>query len=548
MVSGVTRDLMRPAALAVTAGLLLVTTADVAFGLRNLRGAWAVLTPWDGLWDVGYLLVGAGVGALRSSPPAAGEEDGCCDGQIRDARRMATWRPLLPYGLIPAVGVLVVYTTLHAGDELLGRGVYAGSAVLFVLVLLRQVLSIRENARLNALLWESQERYRLVLRATNDVLWDWDPVTDALYCSDALATDYGYPRREIGGGFGFFRDAIHPDDRERVLDGFRAALDGAGESWADEYRFRCADGAYAAVLDRGFIVRDAEGRAVRMIGSMLDLTRRERAAALERERTSLTAAVTAMDQVLGVVGHELRTPLAGARAISELLLSSEVRAGDQAQGMLTGLHDEVVRMSDTIDALLEAARLNSGRATWNWSRFPVGQVCLEAADSLRALVDPRRVALQVDVAPLGAEMLGDAEAARRLILNLLSNARKHTERGFIRVEVRAETDGGGCSWIRIMVSDSGSGIEPDVLARLGQAFALNSGVVGPRYVGGTGLGLAICKGIVQVHGGCLTVRSEAGRGTTVTVRLRSDLDGPEPLTGKIGFTGEQQACDAMEAL
>jgi signal transduction histidine kinase len=99
-----------------------------------------------------------------------------------------------------------------------------------------------------------------------------------------------------------------------------------------------------------------------------------------------------------------------------------------------------------------------------------------------------------------------------------------------------------------MVSDSGSGIEPDVLARLGQAFALNSGVVGSRYVGGTGLGLSICKGIVQVHGGCLTVRSEVGRGTTVTVRLRSDLDGPEPLTGKISFTDEQQACDAMEAL
>jgi signal transduction histidine kinase len=217
--------------------------------------------------------------------------------------------------------------------------------------------------------------------------------------------------------------------------------------------------------------------------------------------------------------------------------------------MLTGLHDEVVRMSDTIDALLEAARLNSGRATWNWSRFPVGQVCLEAADSLRALVDPRRVALQIDVAPLGAEMLGDAEAVRRLILNLLSNARKHTERGFIRVEVRAETDdAGGHSRVRIVVSDSGPGIEPDVLARLGQAFALNSGVVGSRYVGGTGLGLAICKGIVQVHGGNLTVRSEVGQGTTVVVWLRSDLGGPEPLTRKSGFTSEQCADDAMEAL
>jgi signal transduction histidine kinase len=237
-----------------------------------------------------------------------------------------------------------------------------------------------------------------------------------------------------------------------------------------------------------------------------------------------------MEQVLGVVGHELRTPLAGLRAISELVLAQEVSAGSETRSLLRCLHDEVVRMSDTVDTLLEAARLNSGRATWNWSRLGVGRVCLEAVDGLRSLMAPAAdgaaaaVSLQVDVDP-STEMLGDAAAVRRLLVNLLSNARKHTDRGFIRVSVHEERDAAG-NWVRVRVADTGTGIPPDVLARLGQAFALNSGVVGVSHVGGTGLGLAICQGIVDAHGGSMAVDSAVGAGTAVTVRLRSDLAGP----------------------
>jgi K+-sensing histidine kinase KdpD len=82
------------------------------------------------------------------------------------------------------------------------------------------------------------------------------------------------------------------------------------------------------------------------------------------------------------------------------------------------------------------------------------------------------------------------------------------------------------------VSDTGSGIPPEIIDRLGDAFALNAGVVGARHVSGTGLGLAICKGIVEAHGGELSVDSEVARGTTVTVRLWADLDGPVKCPGK----------------
>jgi signal transduction histidine kinase len=290
-------------------------------------------------------------------------------------------------------------------------------------------------------------------------------------------------------------------------------------------RHRTKDGReiYVDVTCRPFRL---DGRAAR-IALVTDVTERKRVEAIEAERAALRETVAAMEQVLGVVGHELRTPLAGLRAISELVLAQEAGTGPETRPLLQCLHDEVVQMSDTVETLLEAARLNSGRATWNWTRFAVGRVCLEAIDGLRSLMAPAggaMVSLQVDVDP-STEMLGDAAAVRRLLANLLSNAHEHTARGFIRVSVHEERDAAG-GWVRMRVADTGTGIPPDVLARLGQAFALSSGVVGISHVGGTGLGLAICQGIADAHGGTMSVESVVGEGTAVTIRLRSDLPGP----------------------
>jgi signal transduction histidine kinase len=265
-----------------------------------------------------------------------------------------------------------------------------------------------------------------------------------------------------------------------------------------------------------------------MIGSMLDLTERNRAEELERERAELARAVASMDQVLGVVGHELRTPLAGLRAMSEFLLTDGAEETPEFGQFLRGIHAEVVRMSATVHSLLEAARLNSGKVTWNWSTFGLAPICAGAVEAVRPVVDAGRVALTLTVEPAGLAMTGDADAVRRLVLNLLSNAHRHTAAGRIDVSVRAVPAArpGAAAGVRIDVRDTGCGIRPEIRERLGEAFALNSGVVGKPHVTGTGLGLAICKGIVAAHGGDIVIESEPGRGTTVTATLLADLEAP----------------------
>ncbi|WP_339479866.1 PAS domain S-box protein [Pseudomonas fluorescens] len=138
-------------------------------------------------------------------------------------------------------------------------------------------------------LFESQERYRLALKATRDAVWDWDLQTRQIVWNEALQQAYGFSCAAIGSTSEWRFAQIHPQDRERVEESIRSAIDGSGSTWSAEYRFRCQDGSYAEVLDRGHLIRDADGRAERIIGAMLDLTRSrsaETALRLSEERFS----------------------------------------------------------------------------------------------------------------------------------------------------------------------------------------------------------------------------------------------------------------------
>ncbi len=133
----------------------------------------------------------------------------------------------------------------------------------------------------DAALRQSQERYQLVARATNDVIWDWNMITGEVVWNEALRPVFGYAEEEIGSNiteaYPWWRDRIHPADRENVTASLDAAIARGGEFWSGEYRFRRADGSYAMVLDRGYIARNEQGEPVRMVGAMLDITERKRA-------------------------------------------------------------------------------------------------------------------------------------------------------------------------------------------------------------------------------------------------------------------------------
>ena len=166
------------------------------------------------------------------------------------------------------------YRVVAGGAE---RWLAAGGRMVTAARLVGTVRDITETKRAEIALRATEERYRLVARATNDAIWDWDLVADVVLWNEALTTAYGWAPDEVEPNGAWWISRIHPEDRASVEADIRTTIAGGGDDWSHEYRFLRADGSYADVLDRGYMVRDGAGAPVRMIGAMLDLTERNRA-------------------------------------------------------------------------------------------------------------------------------------------------------------------------------------------------------------------------------------------------------------------------------
>ncbi len=123
---------------------------------------------------------------------------------------------------------------------------------------------------------ESEERFQIVARATNDAIWDWDLQTNHRWWNESIHTLFGYPPQEVDPYITWWRDRIHPNDKHRILLDIQNIIDKGQQSWSTEYRFRRADDSYAYILDRAYVVRNSTGKAVRVIGAMMDISERKR--------------------------------------------------------------------------------------------------------------------------------------------------------------------------------------------------------------------------------------------------------------------------------
>ncbi|MEA2236780.1 MAG: hypothetical protein QOC81_1504 [Thermoanaerobaculia bacterium] len=206
----------------------------------------------------------------------------------------------------------------------------------FAIVVVEDITEKRNIEQASDEVRRAHERYALVARATNDVIWDWDAEQATIIWNDALQAMFGYAPDQIDNRLQWWDSHLHPADRERVVEGINSIIDQGGSSWTDEYRFERADGTFTEVLDRGYIARSEDGTPVRMIGAMLDVTERKRAeriAAFMAEASAVLASSLDYHATLARVA-ELMVPLLGDRCYIDL------RAGDQTYDRLAAIDDE----------------------------------------------------------------------------------------------------------------------------------------------------------------------------------------------------------------
>ena len=417
-------------------------------------------------------------------------------------------------------GVLVVYAAAveHFREKELALLVEAASDVSFALDHLARAAHLRES---EANLAEAQ-------RIAHLGSWVLDLEQRTLAWSDEIYRIFALSPLEHRPSYDGFVAAVHPDDLARLQVAQRCAE--RGEAPLDiEHRILRPDGTIRWVHEAAELQRDAAGRPIKLSGTVLDITERREAQALlvranaeleekVAERTqALHAALVraeAADRVksafLATMSHELRTPLNSILGFTGILLQGLAGPlSDEQTTQLGMVRSSASHLHALIEDVLDLSKIEADQLELRLEPFDLRTVLAHALAMVKPHADRKGLALSAVLGSALGVVVSDRRRVEQIVLNLLNNAIKFTERG--RVVLAAEVV--GAAHVRIAVTDTGIGVKAEELATLFQPFRQ----LGPHE--GTGLGLAICRRLATLLGGEVTAASEWSKGSEFAVVL-----------------------------
>jgi len=417
---------------------------------------------------------------------------------------------------------------------------------------------ITERKRAEHALEESQVRLALVIRGSNDGIWDWNLLTNEVYFSPRWKSMLGYEEKDLGDTFEVWVELLHPEDREHAMKVVQAYLSGQATTYELEHRLRHKDGSYRWILARGVALRDANGKPIRMAGSHVDLTdRRQAEEQLKRAYAELTqneeelkrtvqalqkshqelqatqlqliqaAKMESVGTLAAGVAHEVKNPLQTIIMGLDYLRRNLPDGNPNLDFVFNDMRDAVGRANAIIRELLQFS------AASDFSFRP--EDLNEVVSRSLWLVQAEAVASRITVRRELAESLPMVEIDRgkmeQVLINLFLNAMQAMSQGGILTvstrlghlpEAPSSGDPGaprvmsGEPAIIVEVKDTGGGIPKADLPKVFDPFFTT------KAVGvGTGLGLSIVKKIIDLHRGTISIENAPGEGVRVTLALRA---------------------------
>jgi two-component system, cell cycle sensor histidine kinase DivJ len=459
------------------------------------------------------------------------------------SRRVAAFASLLA---LSCAGVLILAGQLGwlpAGDASSAqRGVLmafgVASATLYAAGLAFGAESLARTSV--ALLLREEERYRLLARNMSDVISRHRRNGAVQFISPAVEAMLGMPVAQLLG-HGLF-DRVHVADRPAYLTALSDAARGDVRSVEFRLRREPAGSERGQVdfiwvemrcrpLDQDIGRQDIDGDATReaeVVGVMRDVTDRKLAEqALDQARSAAETADAAKTRFLATMSHELRTPLNAIIGFSEMIAQEQtlMLGAAQRKEYAQLINDSGQHLLSVVNGILDMSKMESGNFEIASEPFAPRASLMHCCNLLALKARENGIDLITDAPQDLPVMTGDPRAFKQIVLNLVANAIKFTERGG-QVTVSAAVSG---SQLALRISDTGVGIAADDLKRIGAPF-FQAGKTYQRRHEGTGLGLSIVKSLVALHLGELTVQSRLGEGTSVTVRLPLVYTPPQAKT------------------
>jgi PAS domain S-box-containing protein len=365
-------------------------------------------------------------------------------------------------------------------------------------------------------LFDSERAFRFVAEHTSDMVIRSRIGSGITFASPASRSILGYTPDEIVGMAP--ADLVVEEDVLRIRALLQERIKG-GElisSTGYEYRARRKDGRIVWLEANPRLVLNGAGQLTEIVDVVRDISaRKEAETALVQARQEAEAASRSKSEFLANMSHELRTPLTSILGFSHLI----GRGGGLSEADRS--HLDLIRSAGetllaVVNDILDFSKLEAGALQLTTETFPVAELGRGVVALLGAQADAKDLTLTCD-APEGLYLSGDAARLRQVLLNLVSNAVKFTERGEVAVNLNVEPDGDR-AWLSVEVRDTGVGLDPAQIDRMFDRFTQADGSVSRRY-GGTGLGLSISRRLVEMMGGEIGAESDGRTGSTFRFRV-----------------------------
>ncbi|EPG74422.1 PAS domain S-box protein [Leptospira fainei serovar Hurstbridge str. BUT 6] len=358
-----------------------------------------------------------------------------------------------------------------------------------------------------------KEQLEQTYQASNDGYWNYDIKSRKLFLSSRWKNMLGFDDHEISNDLRSWIKLVHPDDSHTIRS---VILKGNLEKtvrFDETLRFRKKDGNYMYIRSRAIVLRSENGEPIRMVGTHTDISNikeTENALALAKEKAE--AADKAKSEFLGMISHEMRTPLHGISGMANLLEQTSLDRSQQE--FLKDLVSSADILTQLIDDLLEVTTLDNPKIKIREEIVDLPAMLAH----LSGLIEPKTTAkgLRLNLkteSNVPASVLGDRFRIEQILVNFITNSIKFTEVGSIDLRVALEE-----KFIVFEVADTGIGISEEAYERIFEAFHQED-LAYTRKHKGVGLGLYICKKLAEKMGGAINLISKQSQGSTFTLKL-----------------------------
>lgn len=378
-----------------------------------------------------------------------------------------------------------------------------------------QATDITERKKAQEALKNSEERWRLAIDGMNDGIWDWDLVTDEVYFSPRYKEMLGYSDGELENKRKNWMRLIHPEDHDYTMDQVAKYLSKEIPEFKVMFRMRHKDGSWRWILSRGMALWDWQGKETRFIGSHADMTE------LQTAIVKAEAASHAKSEFLANMSHEIRTPMNAVVGLTSLLQNYDLPP-EKKQEFLDTLQMSAQSLMTLINDLLDISKIESDQMELEQIQFNLKDIIEEICTILSVKAKEKSIEVVYSYDDdLSNSFIGDPLRLRQVIMNLVSNAVKFTERGLVAVHVdicQMENENNNMLDVCINITDTGIGIAEDKIDFIFEQFSQADSSMTRKY-GGTGLGLSISKSLIELMNGTISVVSTPGFGSKFTIHI-----------------------------